>query len=112
MATKNSKNLEKRRKKASSIKQVTLTLPKLFPSMTKPDLITILQWNYRVGDVLPVDPEQILLVVSCVRGKGSLHIPDFLIHSHRIVQILAPVGATLQLDDPLFVLEPVDAECV
>ncbi len=104
------KNSKKSAGKASlPQKQMTLALPQLFPSMTRPDWVTIQQWKYGIGDVLPLDPEQTLLIAACVRGEASLHIPDFLEKPHRIVQILAPAGATLHLGDPLFVLEPVES---
>ena len=90
-------------------KQITLTLPQLFPSMTRPDWVTIQEWKYGAGDVLPLDPEQVLLVALCVRGEARLQIPDFLEGPHRIVEILADAGTTLHLDDPLFVLEPVES---
>ena len=97
-----------RRASSPTNKQMTLALPKLFPSMTEPDDVTIQEWKYGTGDVLPLDPERVLLVALCVRGEARLQIPDFLEGPHRIVQILAPAGTTLHLDDPLFVLEPVD----
>ena len=77
---------------ATGIKPITLKLPMLFPSMTRPDIITVLRWNFNEGDVLPLDPTQCLLVVECVRGEGSLLIPDFLHEPHRIVKILQPQG--------------------
>jgi|SRR5882762_8077692 len=94
--------------KATNTKPLTLKLPMLFPSMTRPDVIIVVRWNFKEGDVLPLDPDQCLLVVSCVYGEGSLLIPDFLGRPHRIVKILQPVGSTMQLGDPLFALEPVE----
>jgi hypothetical protein len=89
-----------------------LTLPSLFPSMTRPDIILINEWKFQVGDVLPANPRQCLLKYSCPGvDEGFLCIPDF-VHEppHRIVEILKPAGTTIQLGDPLFVLEPVEAK--
>src|SRR5436309_10515053 len=92
----------------ASNEPLTLNLPKLFPSMTRPDIITVQEWKFKVGDALPLDARQCLLRFSCSGvDEGSLLIPNFLCRPHRIVSILKPAGSTMQLDDPLFVLEPV-----
>ncbi len=93
---------------APNTKALTLRLPMLFPYHTRPDIITVREWKYKVGDVLPSDPEQVLLAVSCCYGEGTLSIPDFLGAPHRIVRILKPAGSKMQLGDELFVLEPVE----
>jgi len=92
---------------------LTLQVPVCFPTMTEPDVLTVLTWYVSVGEIIqpPPDPENLppLLTVDAPYRCGSeitIPVPQFLSVPHRIVSILKPVDATMKLGDPLITLEP------
>lgn len=91
----------------------TLRLPKIFPTMTKPDTITILHWYASEGDILrPPDPDHPvpLLEVDAPYGDIEITIPPFLQVPHRIVAILKPTNTTMNLGDQFITLQAVDSD--
>lgn len=94
---------------------LTLRVPIVFPTMTEPDVLTVLEWYVREGDIIqpPPDIEKLppLLNLDAPYYGGSeitLPVPEFLRVAHRVVRILKPAQSTIQLGDELIVLEPLE----
>lgn len=100
-------------------KPLTLRVPIVFPTMTKPDVLTILEWYVREGDIIQPPPDlnnlPPLLNIDAPYYGGSeitLPVPEFLRVPCRVVRILKPEQSTIQLGDELIMLEPFDGNVV
>ena len=96
-------------------KSLTLRVPIVFPTMTQPDMLTVLEWYVKDGDIIeaPQDIDNLppLLNVDAPYYGGSeitLPVPEFLGVPYRVVRILKPEQSTIQLGDELIVLEPLE----
>jgi hypothetical protein len=96
-------------------KPFTLRVPIVFPTMTRPDILTVLEWYVKDGDIIepPRDINNLppLLDVDAPYYGGSeitLPVPEFLCVPHRVVRILKPEQSTVQLGDELIMLEPLE----
>jgi len=94
-----------------------LQVPVCFPGMTKQHQLTVLGWYFKEGDIIepPVDLNNLppLLNVDAPYDGGSeitVPVPQFLRIPHRVVSILKPVKASMQLGNPLITLEPLASQ--
>jgi len=101
------------RKKVHGTKPFTLCLPRAFPTMTEPDVLRIIQWYVREGDILqPPNPENPppLLEVDAAYGEISLTVPLFLREPHRVVRIIKPENSSVRLGEQIITLQRVEIE--
>lgn len=101
--------------KSEKKKPLTLKVPICFPTMTEPDILTVLEWYIREGDIiqpsLDLNSLPPLLNVDAPYYGGSeilLPVPEFLDVPHRVIRILKPEQSTIQLGDELIILEPLE----
>lgn len=107
------------RPKANSIirgtRPFTLRLPQIFPTMTGPDVITVLHWYAHEGEILqPPDSDSPapLLEVETPYGEIEITVPPFLRVPHRIVAVLKPAGSAMQLGDQFIALQAVETDTI
>ena len=93
-------------------KKKVLKLPMCFPTMTKPDRVTVREWYVKEGDIIepPTDIEHLppLLDVDAPYAGGSeieIPVPEFLRRRYRVVKILKPAQSTVQLSDRIITLQ-------
>ncbi|MGH2496507.1 MAG: hypothetical protein ACRDIV_17555 [Ktedonobacteraceae bacterium] len=100
--------------KTCSAKPFTLRLPQIFPTMTRPDTLTVLHWYVHEGDILQppnTNHPTALLEVDAPYGEIEITVPPFLRVPHRVAAILKPENSTMHLGDQFITLEPIiDAE--
>jgi len=83
---------------------IEIYLPKVFPTMSEPDKLTVEQWYVRENDI--VQPGDFLLEIEAPVGLIDIPTPPEVTAPHRVVSINKLQGATIRLGDLLIVLEP------
>ena len=108
-------SMPKRKTVIKEKKPLILQLPIVFPTMTQPDILTVLEWYVKDGDIIepPQDMNNLppLLNVEAPYYGGSeitLPVPEFLSVPHRVICILKPAQSAIQLGDELIMLEPLE----
>ena len=72
-------------------------VPKLFPTHTIREILTVERWHVQEGDILQPNA----LMVSLETPPGFFDIP------HRVIHLHVAKGGEIRLNDPLITLEPV-----
>jgi hypothetical protein len=102
--------LKKEKNMHSAIKQrdgfLDITLPQIFPTMTEPDRVEVLQWYVTEGAI--VRRGKRLLEVATCYGNIDIPMPPFLKGSYRIHQIAKQQQDGMVLGDLLVVLQKVE----
>jgi hypothetical protein len=82
-----------------------LQLPQCFPSMTQPDVLSILEWFVQDGTV--VRPGRDLVEVRANYGDILIPMHPQLRGSYRVAQILKSLNESIQMGDLLIILQEV-----
>src|SRR6266851_1650102 len=85
-------------------RMIEIYLPKVFPTMSQPDRLTVEQWYVRENDM--VQPGDLLLEVEAPVGLIDIPAPPEVTVPHRVRSIVKQVGSSVRLGDLLIVLEP------
>jgi hypothetical protein len=98
-----------------SARPFTLRLPQIFPTMTRPDTLTVLRWYVFEGDILqPPDAAHPapLLEVDAPYGEIEITVPPFLRVPHRVVRIIKPEKSTMHLGDQFITLQAIETDAL
>jgi len=85
-------------------RMIEIYLPKVFPTMSQPDRLTVEQWYVRENEI--VQPGDLLLEVEAPVGLIDIPAPPEVKVPHRVRSIVKQVGSSVRLGDLLIVLEP------
>lgn len=89
--------------KVSSI--VEVHVPKLFPTHTVREVLTVERWHVREGDIL--QPDALMVSLETPPGFFDIPAPPEVTVPHRIVHMCVAEGGETRLNDLLITLEPV-----
>jgi hypothetical protein len=86
---------------------VKVHLPRLFPTMSDEDVLTVKQWYVSEGDI--VNPNDFLIEVEGPPGLIRIPTPPEITTAHRVQQIFKQTGDQARLGEFLVTLKPVKA---
>ncbi len=81
-------------------------VPKLFPTHTIREVLTIEKWHVQEGDI--IQPNALMVSLETPPGFFDIPTPPEVIVPHRVVRLHVPDGGEIRLNDPLITLEPVN----
>jgi hypothetical protein len=82
-------------------------VPKLFPTHTVRETLTVERWHVREGDVL--QPDALMVSLETPPGFFDIPAPPEVTVPHRVMHLHAAEGGEIRLNDLLITLEPVSA---
>lgn len=83
-------------------------VPKLFPTHTVRETLTIERWYVREGDI--IQPNALMVSLETPPGFFDIPTPPSVTVPHRVVCLHMPESGEVRLHDPLITLEPIAAE--
>lgn len=86
-------------------RMLEVRVPKLFPTHTVREQLTVEQWFVREGDTLR--PDELMVSLEAPPGFFEIPAPPDVTVPHRVVQIHVTEGEEIHLNDVLITLEPV-----
>src|SRR5258706_15802328 len=89
-------------------KMIEVRVPKLFPTHTLRERLTVEQWHVHEGDIL--QPDALMVSLETPPGFFDIPAPPEVTVPHRVKRIHAAQGEEIRLGDRLVTLEPVSSE--
>lgn len=83
---------------------IEVHIPKLFPTHSVHDALTIEKWHVREGDI--IRPDTLMVSLEAPPGFFDIPAPPEVIMPHRVIHIHVAEGGEIRLGDPLISLEP------
>lgn len=88
-------------------RMIEVRVPKLFPTHTSRERLTVEQWHVREGDIL--QPDALMVSLEAPPGFFDIPAPPEVTVPYRVKRIYAAQGE-VRLGDPLVTLEPISSE--
>jgi len=89
-------------------KMIEVRVPKLFPTHTWRERLTVEQWHIHEGDIL--QPDALMVSLETPPGFFDIPAPPEVTMPHRVKRIYAAQGGEIRLGDRLVTLEPISSE--
>jgi hypothetical protein len=89
-------------------KMIEVRVPKLFPTHTPRERLTVEQWHVHEGDIL--QPDALMVSLETPPGFFDIPAPPEVTIPHRIKHIYVSQGGEIRLGDRLATLEPISSE--
>lgn len=80
-------------------------VPKLFPTHTIREILTVERWHVQEGDIL--QPNALMVSLETPPGFFDIPTPPEVTVPHRVIHLHVAKGGEIRLNDPLITLEPV-----
>jgi pyruvate/2-oxoglutarate dehydrogenase complex dihydrolipoamide acyltransferase (E2) component len=83
---------------------IEVRVPKLFPTHTIREILTVERWHVQEGDIL--QPGALMVSLETPPGFFDIPAPPEVTMPHRVKHIHVAEGEEIRLDDSLITLEP------
>ncbi len=80
-------------------------VPKLFPTHTVREVLTVEKWHVHEGDI--IQPDQLMVSFETPPGYFDISTPPEVTVPHRVVRLHVPENGEIRLNDLFITLEPV-----
>lgn len=84
---------------------IEVSVPKLFPTHTVRETLTVEQWHVQEGDIL--QPDALMVSLETPPGFFDIPAPPSITAPHKVIRIHVAQGNEIRLNDTLITLEPI-----
>ena len=84
-------------------KMIEVRVPKLFPTHTVREVLTVERWYIREGDI--VQPDMLMVSLETPPGFFDIPTPPAVTEPYRVGHLHVPEGGEIRLNDLLITLE-------